>query len=80
MVGRGGVTDSGFGWPARDCETLIRSAIGTWRDGLINLTGSNRLLNFKPSRTGMVRVVRPSSDDALARLAKGGSYGFGYPF
>ena len=60
----------------RDRGTLIRSAVRVWRDGLINLTGSNRLLNFKPSRTGMIGLVRPSPEDVLARLARGGTYRF----
>jgi hypothetical protein len=38
------------------------------------LTGSNRLLNFKPSRTGMISLVRPSPEDVLPRLARGGVY------
>ena len=68
--------DYDFGWPSRDRETLIRAAIRMWRDGLINLTGSNRLLNFKPSRTGMIGLVRPSPEDVLARVARGGAYRF----
>src|ERR1700722_6558056 len=72
----GEVADFGFGGLSRDRETLIRSAITAWRDGLINLTGSNRLLNFKPSRTGMIRLVRPATEDVWSRLAANGSYGF----
>ena len=69
--------DHSFGWPSRDRETLIRSAIRSWRDGLINLTGSNRLLNFKPTnRTGMISLVRPSPEDVLSRLVMGRTYGF----
>ena len=60
----------------RDRGTLVRSAVRVWRDGLINLTGSNRLLNFKPSRTGMIGLVRPSAEDVLSRLARGGTYRF----
>jgi hypothetical protein len=70
------VADFGFGGPSRDRETLIRSAITVWRDSLINLTGSNRLLNFKPSRTGMIRLVRPAPEDVWSRLAANGGYGF----
>src|ERR1700722_17341421 len=70
------VPDHNFGWPSRDRETLIRSAIRSWRDGLINLTGSNRLLNFKPSRTGMISLVRPSPEEVLSRLVMGRTYGF----
>jgi REase_MTES_1575/Protein of unknown function (DUF4011)/AAA domain/Protein of unknown function (DUF3320) len=62
--------------PKADRETLIRVAIRGWRDGLINLTGSNRLLNFKPSRTGSVELIRPSSAAVLARLTSHGTYRF----
>ena len=55
---------------------LIRSAVQTWRDGLINLTGSNRLLNFRPSRTGMISLLRPSPEEVLSRLARGGRLPF----
>ena len=72
----GRVAEGGFGWPSRDRDGLVRSAIGTWRDGLINLTGSNRLLNFKPSRTSVISVVRPAPPDVLSRVARGGVYRF----
>lgn len=68
--------DYSFGWPSRDHGTLVRSAIRSWRDGLINLTGSNRLLNFRPSRTGMISLLRPAPEEVLSRLARGGTYHF----
>jgi hypothetical protein len=63
-----------FGWPSRDRDGLVRQAIRTWRDSLINLTRSNRLLNFRPSRTSAITVVRPSASEVLMRLAAGRSY------
>jgi hypothetical protein len=39
----------------------IRAALGTWRDSLVNLTGGNRLINFKPSKTAVVELIRPSA-------------------
>jgi Protein of unknown function (DUF4011)/AAA domain len=68
------VVDTGFGWPSRDGGTLVRQAIHTWRDSLINLTRSNRLLNFKPSRTGAITLVRPSASEVLFGLARGDRY------
>ena len=68
--------DDGTGRRSADREALIRAAIGSWRDGLISLTGANRLLNFKPSRTGTIGLVRPAPADILARLRMGGTYTF----
>jgi hypothetical protein len=56
-------------------EALIRSAISRWRYSLIDLT-ANRLLDFRPGRTGIVGVSRPSADDVLARLWAGGIFIF----
>ena len=68
--------DDGTGRRSADREALIRAAIGSWRDSLISLTGANRLLNFKPSRTGTIGLVRPAAADILARLRTGGTYTF----
>ena len=66
--------DTGFGWPSRDRGTLVRQAIHTWRDSLINLTRSNRLLNFRPSRTSAITLIRPSASEVLIGLARGQKY------
>ena len=42
----------------------------------INLTRSNRLLNFRPSRTGVVELVRPSPEEVLARVVSGRRHAF----
>ena len=68
--------DDGTGRPSADREALIRAAIGSWRDSLISLTRANRLLNFRPSRTGAIGLVRPAAADILARLRTGGTYTF----
>jgi hypothetical protein len=38
----------------------IVHALRLWRDGLINLTGHNRALNFRPTKTGTVTLDSPS--------------------
>ena len=69
--------DDGSDRPSADREKHIRAAIGGWRDSLIDVTGgSNRLLNLRPSRTGMVTLVRPAAGDLLPRLRLGGTYTF----
>ena len=68
--------DDGNDRPSADREKHIRAAIGGWRDSLIDVTGSNRLLNLRPSRTGMVTLVRPAAGDLLPRLRLGGTYTF----
>ena len=54
----------------------VRQVIRRWRDSLVNLTGTNRLLNLKPSKTGMLLIVRPDPREVLARVRNGGGYGF----
>ncbi|MGH9917324.1 MAG: DUF4011 domain-containing protein, partial [Nitrososphaerales archaeon] len=66
--------DAGFGWPSRDQGTLIRQALRTWRDGLINLTRLNGLLNFKPGRSSVIPLMRPSASEILLGLARGNTY------
>ena len=67
MGGRG-VLDDSSARASVSRGALIRSAIGSWRDSLINLTAANRLLNFKPSRTGTIELVQPAPSDVLYRL------------
>ncbi len=49
-------------------EARVRTAVASWRDGLINLTGSNRLLNFKPRKTSAVTITYPSSVEVMRKL------------
>lgn len=68
--------DDGGGRPAVGQEAIIRAAISSWRDSLINLTAASRLLNLVPATAGTIEVSRPAADDILARLASGGSFTF----
>ena len=75
MGRRGVLGEAGGRWPA-GVEALIRSAIRTWRVSLIDFTGANRLLNFRPGGAGVIEVARPAADEVLARLAAGGTVAF----
>lgn len=55
-------------------QLAIRQAIGKWRDSLVNLTGTNRLLNFKPSKTGMLTVASPAPGDVFTQVTSGKSF------
>ncbi|WP_434739417.1 DUF3320 domain-containing protein [Micromonospora sp. SH-82] len=46
----------------------IINALGVWRDSLVNLTGANRLINFKDSRTGAVQISNPTGQEILDGL------------
>jgi very-short-patch-repair endonuclease len=50
---------------------LLRATIGQWRDSLINLSGTNRLLSFRVTKTGAVRVIGPAGADILVGLSAG---------
>lgn len=59
-----------------DTAELVRQAIGRWRDDLVNLTGNNRLLNFKPGRTASIEVADPNLQGKLIGLLTGAEFGF----
>jgi hypothetical protein len=50
----------------------VRAALEIWRNGLVNLTGTNRLINFKRTKTGVVEITSPSLDGIVSALQQGG--------
>jgi very-short-patch-repair endonuclease len=71
MDGSAGMTEN---YAARD--RLLQATIRQWRDSLINLSGTNRLLNFRLSKTGAVRVLDPAAVEILAGLSAGRNFRF----
>jgi hypothetical protein len=59
-----------------DPSSLVRTALREWSDSLVNLTGANRLLRLRPSRTGTIEIVRPSSEEILSGLVAGRTWRF----
>lgn len=58
-------------------EPQVRQAIQTWRDSLVNLTGTNRLLNFRPTKSSTLAIARPGSpQEVLSRVGVGKGYRF----
>ena len=54
----------------------IVEALRVWRDGLINLSGTNRALNFKHSKTGTVTIEAPGLHAILDGLRRGVEWEF----
>lgn len=52
-------------------DDAIRRALHSWRDSLLSLTGQNRLLNYRPTRSSTIELVETSPDDVLAMIAAG---------
>lgn len=55
---------------------LVKAVIADWRDSLINLTGNNRLINFKMRETSCVTIEEPTSHEVLQSLLAGDTYQF----
>lgn len=49
----------------------LRAVLEKWRDDLIDLSGRNRLLNFRPTRTATLEIRHPGAGAVLAGLATG---------
>ncbi|MFS0912349.1 DUF4011 domain-containing protein [Microbacterium sp. 179-I 3D2 NHS] len=52
-------------------DDAVRKALHAWRDSLLSLTGQNRLLNYRPTRTSTIELVEMSADEVLARINAG---------
>ncbi|GAB2567317.1 hypothetical protein Aab01nite_45030 [Paractinoplanes abujensis] len=55
----------------------VRSALETWRSGLVDLTGANPLLNFARVASGAVEITGPAPKAIVKVLQDGGGYAFG---
>lgn len=51
-------------------------ALKAWRDSLIDLTGRNRLLNFRKTKTGTLKIAEPGSQEVINRLLTGRNLSF----
>lgn len=52
----------------------LQRVLRNWRDNLIDLSGRNRLLNFRHSPTATLTISEPSVQDILAGLASGWTF------
>ncbi|MGH8966543.1 MAG: DUF4011 domain-containing protein, partial [Actinomycetes bacterium] len=52
-------------------RALLRSVLGKWRDNLIDLSGRNRLLNFRHTRTATLAMRSPEAGPLLVGLDSG---------
>ncbi|MGE5137803.1 MAG: DUF4011 domain-containing protein [Gemmatimonadota bacterium] len=64
----------GYSRPAAGRDTHVRSAIGRWRDGLIDAAAASALLSATPGADGVITIVRPPAGEVIARLAAGGAF------
>src|SRR5882757_5574615 len=54
-----------------DDDAQVRAALRVWRDGLLDLTCTSRLLHLQPARAGALEIADPPSGELVARLARG---------
>src|SRR4051794_22950551 len=52
-------------------EQRIRDQVAQWRDDLLDLTGRNRLLRFRHTRTSSLEIDSPGAQEILDRLVTG---------
>ncbi|WP_063763835.1 DUF4011 domain-containing protein [Actinoplanes subtropicus] len=54
----------------------VRAALETWREGLVDLTDANRLLNFGRTPSDAVPITGPTPKSLLKVLQDDGAFGF----
>lgn len=53
---------------APNADERVRIAIKQWRDSLVNLSGRNRLLNYRPTRSSTIEFTRHSGSEVYERI------------
>jgi len=48
---------------------VVTRVVSGWRDNLVNLSGTNRLLNFNVSKSSAIPIKQPDFDEVLHRLS-----------
>src|SRR3954447_3348773 len=54
----------------------VRAALETWREGLVDLTDANRLLNFGRTPSDAAQITGPAPKALLKVLQGDGAFGF----
>src|SRR5690349_225350 len=54
-------------------EPRVREQLARWRDDLLDLTGRNRLLRFRHTKTASLELSNPGAQEILDRLLDGRS-------
>ncbi|WP_169079167.1 DUF3320 domain-containing protein [Microcella alkalica] len=49
-------------------EERVRSAIGQWRDSLVNLSSRNRLINYRPTRSSTIEFTRHDPETVFSTI------------
>jgi hypothetical protein len=52
-------------------QAEFEAALKTWRDGLVGLTRSNRLIKFNAPRNSSLLIESPGADEVLSRIESG---------
>ncbi|MEV8266226.1 DUF4011 domain-containing protein [Microbacterium sp. NPDC076911] len=47
----------------------LQNAVKSWRESLILLSGRNRLLNYRPTRSSTLEFTRATADDIIAKVS-----------
>ena len=58
--------------PGVRLERRTREQVKRWREELINLSRTNRLVNFKHTRSTSLEIAAPAPTTVLARLGESG--------
>lgn len=58
----------------KDEDEVLLDIVRSWRDSLLDLSGRNRLLNFKHLQTATLEIIAPPADQVIRGLERGLSF------